>query len=287
MPGAHFEGRLNIARLANVSIGTLGGTVQNISRTITDVAIENTDNVVLLFNQGSHVISIEQKGRHAECRAGGAVLIEQCEPSAIKVAAPNVCNIAAIQVPRDQVRRQYQRLADRFLIPISAPLAALSLTRAYIDFVLSLPDGEESPFVRLASNHVTDLVAAIVGSDRMIPENRLRGLRAGRFAVIARELDRHFMESGFTLTMLAHRLGVTPRYVQVLLAEAETSFTDELTNRRLDRARNILASPSYFQKSILEISQECGFSTVSHFHRIFRRRFDTTPGEMRRRGGSV
>jgi len=31
----------------------------------------------------------------------------------------------------------------------------------------------------------------------------------------------------------------------------------------------------------MEVSQECGFSTVSHFHRIFRRRFGATPGEMR------
>ncbi|HEY4135493.1 MAG TPA: helix-turn-helix transcriptional regulator, partial [Alphaproteobacteria bacterium] len=80
---------------------------------------------------------------------------------------------------------------------------------------------------------------------------------------------------------LARRLDVTPRYVQLLLAEIETSFTDELTKRRLDRARETLASPHCFHKSIMDISQECGFSTISHFHRIFRRRFGVTPGEVR------
>jgi len=56
---------------------------------------------------------------------------------------------------------------------------------------------------------------------------RLRGLRAGRSATIMRELDRSFMDSGFSLAVLARRLAVTPRYVQALLAEVETSFTDE------------------------------------------------------------
>ncbi len=110
---------------------------------------------------------------------------------------------------------------------------------------------------------------------------QFHGARAGRYAMIVRELDRGFVESDFSLRVLARRLDVTPRYVQLLLAEVETSFTDELTRRRLDRARENLASSRYFHKSIMDISQECGFSTISHFHRIFRRRFGVTPGEVR------
>jgi hypothetical protein len=45
----HFHGRLKIVQLENASIGTIGGTVQSISRTVADVAIENTNNVVLLL----------------------------------------------------------------------------------------------------------------------------------------------------------------------------------------------------------------------------------------------
>jgi AraC-like DNA-binding protein len=33
--------------------------------------------------------------------------------------------------------------------------------------------------------------------------------------------------------------------------------------------------------SIIAIAHDCGFSTVSHFHRVFRRHFGTTPGEAR------
>jgi AraC-like DNA-binding protein len=277
----HFHGRLKIVQLENASIGTIGGTVQSISRTVADVAIENTNNVVLLFNHGLHVIGIEQKGRSADCAPGGAILIEQCEPSMIKVAAPDVCRLVAVQVPRGQVRRTCPQLEDRFLAPISAPSSALALMCAYVDFVLDPCAGNDAQIARIASDHVTDLVAAIVGSDGVIYGERLRGLRAGRSATIMRELDRSFMDSGFSLAVLARRLAVTPRYVQALLAEVETSFTDEVTRRRLDCARDILSSSRYLHKSIMEISQECGFSTVSHFHRVFRRRFDATPGEVR------
>jgi AraC-like DNA-binding protein len=278
-PDMRFRGQLKIVQMENASIGTIDGTVRNISRTAADVAFENTNNVVLLFNGGSHVLAIEQKGRTMDCVSGGAILIEQCEPSQIKVTASEACSLIAVQVPRWQVRREC--LEDRFLTPISAPSSALALTRAYVDYLLDQLDGDGSRIARVASDHVTDLVAAIVGSNGVIYEEQFPGVRAGRLAMILRELDRSFLEADFSLTVLARRLAVTPRYVQTLLAEAETSFTNELSKRRLDRAREILASSRYFHKSIMEVSQECGFSTISHFHRIFRRRFGATPGEMR------
>jgi AraC-like DNA-binding protein len=280
-PGDHFKGRLRIAKLAGCAIGTLGATVQSITRTRADVAIENTDNVVLLFNQGSHVIGIEQEDKSTECIPGAAVLIEQCEPSTIRVGASSACCIAAIQVPRDQVRCECPKLPERFLVPILAPSSASLLTRAYIDFLLDTPDRNEPSVARFASSHACGLIAAIVNSDGMIREEPLDGLHAGRTALVLREIDRYFAHPSFSLTMLARRIGVTPRHVQALLAGLETSFTDELTRRRLDCARDMLTSPHQAHKSILEISGECGFSTVSHFHRTFRRNFGVTPGELR------
>src|ERR1700682_3259851 len=77
-PETHFQGQLKIVQLENAVIGTIDGTVRNISRSIADVAFENTNNVVLLFNHGSHSIGIEQKNRSMDCGSGEAVLIEQC-----------------------------------------------------------------------------------------------------------------------------------------------------------------------------------------------------------------
>jgi AraC-like DNA-binding protein len=68
---------------------------------------------------------------------------------------------------------------------------------------------------------------------------------------------------------------------QRLLAENQTSFVDEVVRRRLRRARDMLASPRYAHMSIIAIAHDCGFSTVSHFHRVFRRHFGTTPCEAR------
>lgn len=281
VPGETFRGQLGIVKLPNCTIGTLGATVQSITRTPADVAIENTDNVVLFVNQGLQVIGIEQDGRSAECSPGAAVLIEQHRPSTIRMATASACCIAAVQVSRDEVRRECPDYAERLLKPILARSSALQLTRAYIDFLLDTPDGNESSLARLAADQVPGLVAAILDSSGTTCDDPLGGRPGGRVALVLRELDRCFAHPSFSLPMLARRVGVTPRHVQALLAGRDTSFTDEVTRRRLDCARDMLTSPHQGHKSIIEISGACGFATVSHFHRVFRRTFGMTPGEMR------
>jgi AraC-like DNA-binding protein len=280
-PGTPFNGELKIVLINDVVIGTLSGTVDNISRTTVDVNIQNTDNVVLLSNIGPHVTRIEQDGKTADCVAGQAVLIEQCEPSVIRVAERNTCNLLAIQAPRRNVRGRLLDLENRFMTPISVRSSAMALARAYIDILLDQPDGGDPPMTQLASQHVTDLIAAAVDVDGAIHEQRSQGLRMGRLAMIRRELDRAFREPSFSLTVLAGRLAVTPRYVQALLAEAGTSFTDELTARRLGLARDMLTSSRCAHMNVAEVAYECGFSTISHFHRVFRHHFGETPNSLR------
>jgi AraC-like DNA-binding protein len=292
-PGPDFKGRLKIIRLANASIGILEGTIQNISRTAADVAIENTDNVVLLINQDSHAIRIEQKGRLVDCAAGGAVLIEQCEPSAIKIAAANLCNIAAIQVPRDQVHRHIAGLSDRFLSSFAAPSSALSLTRAYIDFLLDAPatDGK-SPCIRFASEHLSDLTAAILDSDAAAALTigaagdaagiaQGNGVRAARLVAIKRDVMQNLGDSSLSLGAIAARHGISPRYVHMLFDGDGMTFTAFVIEQRLARAYSMLSDPRYLPHKISAISHDCGFHDLSWFHRTFRRRYGTTPSDIR------
>jgi AraC-like DNA-binding protein len=102
--------------------------------------------------------------------------------------------------------------------------------------------------------------------------------------MIAGEIDRNFHDSDFSLPALAKRIGVGPRYVQMLLAEADSSFVKEVTRRRLERAHALLRSPRHRHLSILDIAYECGFNTKTNFNQMFRRCYSATPGEVRHEG---
>jgi AraC-like DNA-binding protein len=66
-------------------------------------------------------------------------------------------------------------------------------------------------------------------------------------------------------------------YVQRLLEETGQSFTERLAERRLDRAFAMLTDPRRLHLAITDIARAAGFGDVSHFNRVFRRRFRDTP----------
>ena len=52
-----------------------------------------------------------------------------------------------------------------------------------------------------------------------------------------------------------------------------------LINQRLNRAKQLLGTSSM---NISEIGNDCGFSNISHFIKLFKQRFNTTPAAMRK-----
>jgi AraC-like DNA-binding protein len=71
------------------------------------------------------------------------------------------------------------------------------------------------------------------------------------------------------------------RYLRQLFAGSGTSFVQELTATRLDRASDMLSDPRAGGLSVGEIAYRCGFLDPGYFARAFRKRFGRTPSEWR------
>jgi AraC-like DNA-binding protein len=59
------------------------------------------------------------------------------------------------------------------------------------------------------------------------------------------------------------------------------SFTEHLVEHRLERAFSMLSDRRYLHLAIIDIAFTVGFGDVSHFNRVFRRRFGETPSGVR------
>jgi AraC-like DNA-binding protein len=105
-----------------------------------------------------------------------------------------------------------------------------------------------------------------------------------RRSVILDEIDRRIGDPGLSATAMAAMLGVTPRYVHMLLKDTGRSFTHHVLNRRLEHAAKLLRDPQWRPRKIAEIAAEAGFTDLSYFNRAFRRQFAMTPSNMRAQG---
>lgn len=163
---------------------------------------------------------------------------------------------------------------------IPGDTSALVLLRRYVS---SLPERLADPALcGLVATHVYDLMALAIGATGEGGEiARSRGVRAARLEAIKADLIR---DASLSIDEIARRQGVTPRYVQILFEDQGITFSDFVTERRLEIARHMLRSPRYAAWSIAGIAFEAGFRDLSHFNRRFRRQLGVTPSEFRRHG---
>jgi AraC-like DNA-binding protein len=102
-----------------------------------------------------------------------------------------------------------------------------------------------------------------------------------RCAAVLSAIDRHSGDPNLSAIRVAKLLGITPRYVHLLLEETGKSFTHHVLDRRLERAAALLRDPRWRHRKIAEIAAEAGFTDLSYFNRSFRRRYGATPSVVR------
>jgi AraC-like DNA-binding protein len=105
--------------------------------------------------------------------------------------------------------------------------------------------------------------------------------KAARLLAILHVIESRSGEADLSAAVVAQRLGVTPRYVHLLLERTGKSFSHHLLEARLQKAATLLCDPQWHERRIGDIAAEVGFTDLSHFSRTFRRRYGSTPSEMR------
>lgn len=93
-------------------------------------------------------------------------------------------------------------------------------------------------------------------------------------------IETHLLESDLGARRIAGELGVSARYVQMLFAELGTTPSAFIQARRLDHAARLL-SQTRRDAPVTAIAFDSGFSDLSSFCRLFRRKFGVTPRDYR------
>lgn len=94
--------------------------------------------------------------------------------------------------------------------------------------------------------------------------------------------DRIFLEADISIDTVASRLGVSKHHLSRVINERfGLTYGELVNNSRLEEARARLTDPKYRYHTIYAIALDSGFSSVSSFNTIFKRRFHSTPSAFR------
>jgi len=92
-------------------------------------------------------------------------------------------------------------------------------------------------------------------------------------------IARHYAEKDLSVLAAAEKLAISASYLTKLIKRhLDTSFVDYLTEFRLARAKELLATTDLLT---YEIAEATGYPDAHYFSSIFRKRTGTTPSEFR------
>lgn len=236
---------------------------------------DGSDDFALLMPVGG-AMTRAQLGRDIDVDVGEAVGILHHEPASMRF---NRLEHVVVMMPAAALAPSVASIEEASTRLVPRGSEAVRLLAGYVRAIFD-NGGIDEPSVRsLAAIHICDLVALAIGATREGREVALnRGVRSARLNAIKADFARN---PALTLTAIATRQRVTPRYVQMLFEEGGTTFSAHALNQRLEAAHKLLTDPKHASWSISAIAFEAGFGDLSHFNRSFRRRYGASPSEVR------
>ena len=271
-----FHAEATLLALPGVGTALCSGSAARYDRTRT-LAAKGDGSIGMIVNLGGKAAA-SQFGRDVTLAPGDAIAVVPNEPGVLTCTGQLglVLPRAALAARVDDIEGAAMRVVPRASEPLRLLKRYLAFVRKEVSLGLDRPDLRQT-----VASHIHDLIALAIGPNRDTRHAGLGAVAAARLAATVADIVENFTDPGLSLSALARRQGVSPRYLQRLFEASGASFTSHVRELRLQRASALLAQSH--ARQIADIAMEAGFADVSHFNRLFRARFGETPTAARGR----
>ncbi|WAX96204.1 AraC family transcriptional regulator [Aminobacter sp. NyZ550] len=279
LEGAPVHMDMRVRLLPGVGIAT--GSASPIKVGIGKEMIDNDDVILLAaLSGGSHM---QVGGQDESIRPGCAMFVPGGRVGA-NITRPGFTYVN-LRFDRKALQPLLGDVSAMMMRPIPISQGPMQLLITYATALQKLDEPLPGNMARMVASHLLDLTALTLGAERDAEQVALgRGLRAARLAAIKSDISARGDLRGLSAEAIAAEHKLSPRYVRKLFESEGLSFTEFALGQKLKRAHRMLADPLWAQRSITDIAYEAGFNDLSYFNRVFRRRFDATPSEVRADG---
>jgi AraC-like DNA-binding protein len=279
-----FATSVEYVGLGATGLGRSVGSINRFERRNDHHAQDGDDRFYLVVNCGVSETLTQTRAVEVALPAGGAVLYDYAERSV------NICpgghSVLALMFPRALLCRAMTNVEDRIGTVVPADNEALRLLRGYSSVLLDSETLSDPGVLSQAGQSLLDLAVLALGSGRDATEAARRpGLRAVRLEAVLERIRRDYADPDITAETVAERVGVSTRYLHMLLQETGASFSEQIRELRLARALALLTGGARAMRKISDTAYEAGFNDLSYFNRSFRRKYGLTPTAARGRPG--
>lgn len=276
-----FRGHVDLMVLGGTARTRVKSETQFINRRDHEIR-RNPVNFYFANFQRRGTCIVRQDGREAYVKAGDFSLVDTTRPYFLDFR--DDWDVLSFRIPRATL---HARLDDAMGSTARCVSGAAVLGSVATEFATSLAYVDErldaAALLTLESS-LHDLIAVALKATPEVLERSRATARQMMRQAIKRYIDAHLADPSLSPDGIAARFGISRRGLYLLFEEDEDGGLSGLSCRvreqRLLHAAEDLRAPS--DCSVIDVAMRWGFNDMSHFSRLFKRRFGASPRAWRR-----
>ena len=217
-----------------------------------------------------------QSGREAVLESGDFTICDASQPYSVDFTEAN--HMICLKIPAELLEPRLGEVDSLLCVPVSARHGGAATLSAFLRTVWGQLD---EPGDEIWAQGVSDVIVDLIDlAYRPLQDGQQAPSINEQWRIKARTLiDERLCDPELGARSIAEALGISSRYVQMLFAEAETTPSAYILDRRLKLAAERLRGAD--RRCITEVAMGVGFNDLTHFGRVFRRRFGVAPRAYR------
>jgi AraC family transcriptional activator of tynA and feaB len=225
-----------------------------------------------------------QQGRESVLRYGDFHLLDSSRPYEVSFQQSN--RMLVLSIPHPDLARRMPNPESLVAIPMSGRNGVAGLLSSLLcNFWQQRRTGDETFLSPRFSEAILDLVASAYASiNAAVPAGS--SIAIARREQIRSYIETHLHDPTLTPGSVAAAVHLSPRRLHQLFEADGETVGAYILRRRLEECARAMADASQRSRTVTEIAFLHGFNNASHFGRVFRERYQSTPSDYRRRTGA-
>lgn len=272
LEASSLEGRINYTTVSTLKLCQIEASQHRIAHTISRAKLSEHPFVKILFQTHGNSY-FEQNGRRIEVKPGDCLAYDVSCPHTI--VSPSLTRHEVVIVPKELLQERGFRLSKMSACKLSARTGTGRIAH---DFVHAVFDeaAKLSPHnaIGVADSLIDLLLLPLREADTAFD-------RGGAEAMYIRAqffIREHLRDPELSIDQISAALGCTKRYLHMLFSDRGMTVSDYIWRARLQHCRQELETQS--GKTITDVAFSWGFSSSSHFSRVFRKYFGVVPSSI-------
>ena len=272
LDASSLEGQINYTSVSRLKLCQIEVSQHRIAHPVSRARTTEHPFVKILF-QTYGVSHFEQNGRRLDLMPGDCLAYDVSCPHTI--VSPSLTRHEVVVVPKELLQERGFQSANFSACKISARTGTGRIAHDFMHTAFG-----EAP--KLSPQTALGIADTLI--DLLLLPLREAGTafeRGGPLALYVRAqafIHEHLRDPDLSIDQISVELGCTKRYLHMLFSDRGMTVSDYIWQARLQNCRQELEAQR--GKTITDVAFSWGFSSSSHFSRVFRKYFGIVPSSI-------